>query len=232
MTKIFTFFFLIFSATFAVEISGDRESAKYALLNAAHNEKSGFFVGVHLGVSLYYTILHNAAGQNIAWDSQNSNQIVGKNMQVMTNVGIKLGYSHFFNALIGVRGYINYDYSDYREVLKDSKIASEDVSINSDVMINFYNGKRGSFGLFIGFGVGYNLPQFENAQTRINLESTHKYNGFIMPLNLGLSFSSSPHKIELGTRIPTLLGRYKSNADSSGFSLKPVIISLEYMYIF
>lgn len=206
----------------AIEVSGDRESAKNALLNASHIEKSGFFVGVHAGVSLYQIIAHQS--------TQTQMQINTK-AQTRANVGIKLGYSHFFNALFGIRGYLNYDYSDYRDALQDSKIASEDVSINSDVMINFYNAKVGSLGLILGFGIGYNLPQFSNEQTRINLESTHNYNGFILPIDVGLSFSFNPHKIELGARIPTLLGRYKS-ADSSGFSLKPLIISLEYMYIF
>lgn len=200
-----------------------------------HLEKSGFFVGVHGGVSILYGLLYNANGNNIAWSNQENLGFVvaGNTFEVKPNIGIKLGWTTFFTPLLGIRAYFNYDYSDFRQTLNTSKIAFEDTSINADLLLNFWNGKVFSIGMFLGFGLGYELPQWFNPQARIEFENNHNYNGFILPVNLGINFTLyAKHRIEFGVRIPSIATRYKSNNDGSGFGIRPCIISIGYIHIF
>lgn len=204
----------------------------YNILNAQETkaEKSGFFAGIHGGVSLLYGLLYNESGNKIAW---NQNNMVGSSLEARGNIGIKLGWNTFFNQRLGIRAYFNYDYSDFRNIFNTSKIAFEDTSINVDMLLNLWNTNSLSIGMFIGFGIGYELPQWFDSNARIEFEKTHNYNGFILPINLGINLTLyTRHRIEFGTRIPTLATRYKNNSDLSGFGIRPYILSIGYIYIF
>lgn len=233
MIKKSTLFTFLFTSLKAMELDSS-SAGSLDSIKPKHYVRSGFFTGGQIGVSLYKASLYDSSGKSVAWGSAVSSEfsVAGREMQPSFNVGLKLGYVHFFSEIIGVRGYFNYDYSDYRTLLSNSKIASEDVSIITDLMLTLKNTNEFSIGIFAGIGIGYNLPQFEHSNVRESIESSYKYNGFIMPFSSGIFAVYNHYKFELAARIPTLQGRYKSTQDSNGFSLNPIIINLSCSYIF
>ncbi|RDU67138.1 hypothetical protein CQA53_02490 [Helicobacter didelphidarum] len=235
--KKYSILYIIIFILFSLNVFGNEESQSLSKNNIKQQKldsQSGFFIGIHAGVSMVYAHLYDKNGNMINWDNtQNLNfNVNGQSMMIRPNVGLKLGWNQFFNTFFGVRGYINYDYSDYRDTLLDSKIACEDVSANVDVLLDFWNTQNISLGVFVGFGVGYELPQWSKPDVRDNFEAISKYNGFILPVNIGLHISLNHHKIEIGTRIHTIATRYKSIVDSSGFGMQPLIVSVGYIYTF
>ncbi|WP_181882355.1 outer membrane beta-barrel protein [Helicobacter didelphidarum] len=125
-----------------------------------------------------------------------------------------MGYSHYFGSLFGVRGYVDYNYgfnigntktTENNVTTNINNLSSlHNITFNVDALINFYNSDSISFGAFAGIGVGYGLMNSNiNEQ---NVQTTTKVaDGFILPVNLGLSLiAGGKHRIDLTMKIPCL----------------------------
>lgn len=68
-----------------------------------------------------------------------------------------LGYKHFINDYLGLRYYANIGVQHYKPISYKSKkepIGIIDYSLNADLLIDFYEGEKGAFGVFGGVGLG------------------------------------------------------------------------------
>ncbi|WP_104747652.1 outer membrane beta-barrel protein [Helicobacter cetorum] len=136
--------------------------------------------------------------------------------------GAKGGYQYAFLKYLALRG----DFS-YLMAIKPTAfntIVTSLLSLNADVLSDFYTYKKYSFGVYAGLGVGY----FEQ-NIRLSSEngSFMGYNGLV---NVGVgSTIEVHHRIELGVKIPFLKTR---NIFKHSSYLSSVFISASYSYLF
>lgn len=189
-------------------------------------EKSGLFVGAQLGVSIlgYYTYNNNRK-----IDAQSETK-------AGFNAGLKVGYGHFFTPLIGIRGYLAYDFDGSIKVNDNPAVnlTYQNISLNVDAMVNFINTGSFSMGVFGGFGLGFGIASFNQKDFEDAIKSIADYNGFNIPINLGVSATfASRHKVELGAKIQTLAAGWTLKSDKkSGIYINPYVISVGYSFIF
>ncbi len=222
ITKFYT---IIFALLFNISIANSNIEQQ--------TEESGLFVGVNIGISIMQVNFYDSYGIKKEWkDIGLSNfHLYGNESETQGNLGLKIGWNKFLNKLFGIRIYANYDYSNFRYFLTNAKIATEDISIISEFMFNFFNSKNFSIGIFTGIGVGYKLLQWNNMDIRSDFEKYYSYNGFIVPISVGISTTIiKKHKIEISTKIPTIRTSYKYNKER--LEINPYILSIGYSYIF
>lgn len=167
------------------------------------------------------------------------------------NVGVQLGYNYMFTNFLGLRGYVNYNYgfahshlkrTEQNQTTDDSRlISSHTIAGNIDVLFNFLNSDNFTFGTFVGVGFGYmtmSSTSKVNENGVITNTITPEGNGFILPVNVGLSFTANGHhRFELGLKIPTLGVKYVpanggNQQNTETITTRNLIGTIGYIYIF
>ncbi|MWV62439.1 outer membrane beta-barrel protein [Helicobacter saguini] len=197
----------------------------------AESEQSGLFIGASVGANILdFSAYDN--GRKISSQSE---------VKTTYSIGVKFGYNYFFTEMLGLRGYLSYDFDGIivpSVVFADAPYAKDimyhNVGLNVDFMVNFLNMDYFSMGAFVGFNLGYAMASFTNKTMNEQMQQMADYNGFNIPINVGISVTlNSQHKLELGAKIQTLAAGYTSKTDrTSTFLFKPYIITLGYSYIF
>lgn len=190
-----------------------------ALSNVAFaEEKSGFFAGAHVGVSLLGVSTYINGNKQNAF-SQN---------RPTFNAGLQVGYQQFFMPMLGIRGYLSYDASINTRFSKlDRRVGFHNIALNADLLVNFLNTDSYSFGVFAGFGLAYGIAAMSG-----DAPIGFKYNGFNIPINVGLAASFGNNKVELGAKIQTLAAKYSDSTVNGQIAFNPHTIYLGYSYIF
>ncbi len=210
---------------------------------SAGGEKSGLFVGVHGGVTLFGLSQYDSNGKKL---SDKDFKASGLNaMDASFDIGAKIGYQHFFMPLVGVRGYLSYDFEGSRNFMKvpgfgTAKVSFQNIALNVDALINFINNDNFTFGVYAGFGLGYGISSLSSSNKTIqeNIKDYEKnvanYSGFNIPLNIGVAATfATHHKVELGAKIQTLAAGYSvKNDKKAGIFINPYVINIGYSYIF
>ena len=169
--------------------------------------------GVFFGIDTGYTINFNTTIEN----NNLQNQSTTHNIQVprYLNVGVKLGYNFYFSGFFGLRGYVDYIYgmnlANVRQTDGGVTVTQHNgthlhyVNLNVDALINFFSSDSVTFGSFVGIGFGYGAMIQTGVQSNGNISTTRNIgDGFIMPINLGLSLiAGGKHRIDLTMKIPT-----------------------------
>ncbi|WP_285818615.1 outer membrane beta-barrel protein [Helicobacter bilis] len=206
-------------------------------------EKSGLFVGVHGGVSLFGVGAYDTNGKK-ATDKQFKEQFDVNASTASFNVGLKAGYQYFFMPMVGVRGYLGYDFNGSRVFvkmpatanMKDISISFQNITLNADVMVNFLNTDSFTLGAYVGFGLGYGITGLTGEKTIVDtLSKEQNYNGFNIPINVGIAATfAGSHKVEIGAKIQALSAGYSSKTknDKSEMLMNTHVINVGYSYIF
>ena len=211
---------------------------------------SGFFLGAELGYSASFT--------NEITPSENvttGNDTTRTDRFALGTIGAKLGYTHFFNKWVGLRGYASYHYGyDFTNTVAKTAgdgttagtttttsnlISAHQVAGNIDVAFKFFDTSSVGLGAFVGVGFGYGTTNTTGTDEATNtITTTNNASGFILPINAGLEvYMGSHHSASLNFRIPTLA--YKgvvAGADaqtgSTTTEIRNLIITLGYSYTF
>ena len=207
-------------------------------------EKSGLFVGVHGGVSLFGIGLYDEKGKK-ATDRELKDNFGVNASTASFNVGLKAGYQYFFMPIVGVRGYLGYDFngsrvfgkgSKFGEGVKDVSISFQNITLNADVMVNFLNTDSFTLGAYVGFGLGYGITGVTDPKAGIDMFlGNMNCNGFNIPINVGIAATfAESHKVEIGAKIQALSAGYSSKAknDKSEMLMNTHVINVGYSYIF
>ncbi len=187
----------------------------------AKDSPSGFFLGAELGYSAIFGIVDekDSTTNAITTTTRTDNFALG-------NIGAKLGYTHFFNKWVGLRGYASYTYAyDYTNTIKKTPASGttaattttsptldshHQVAANVDVAFKFFDVSGVGLGAFVGIGAGYattnNTATNLDENTNTTTTTTQNYaNGFVLPVNAGLEvYMGKHHNASLNFRIPTL----------------------------
>ena len=210
-------------------------------------EKSGLFVGVHGGVSLFGIGLYDEKGK--AYSTQMYKGLGVDKSSASFNVGLKAGYQYFFMPIVGVRGYLGYDFNGSRvftkgSVLsqlmpgaKDVNVSFQNITLNADLMVNFLKTDSFTLGVYVGFGLGYGITGITGQKEVIDqiIGNNMKYNGFNIPINVGIAATfAGSHKVEIGAKIQALSAGYSSKTknDKSEMLMNTHVINVGYSYIF
>ena len=152
--------------------------------------------------------------------------------------------------MLGVRGYLDYTFvfnpmsassvtnsmSDTRNIFSSAYV----ITLNADLLVNLIQTDSVSFGAFVGIGLGYGVFGETGNFTNNTTTTRRKGNGFILPINAGLSLTANNHhRFELGFKIPTLgmsvtetsSGKIPANLYETN-SVRLSTTSVGYSYIF
>ncbi|WP_104713436.1 outer membrane beta-barrel protein [Helicobacter cetorum] len=136
--------------------------------------------------------------------------------------GAKGGYQYAFLKTLALRGDFSYIMTIKPTAL--NTIVTSLLSLNVDVLSDFYTYQKYSFGAYFGLGVGY-LGQ--NMRLGAENSSFMGYNGLV---NVGVgSTIEEHHRVELGVKIP--FSKTKNIFKHSNY-LNSVFISASYSYLF
>lgn len=183
-------------------------------------EKNGAFVGMHGGVTMFGISTYTA-------DTNSSNT------SATLDMGMQAGYQYFFMPVIGVRGYVAYDYDGSRDY-NTAKLSLHNITFNVDALVNFINSDNFTFGVYAGVGLGYAIQSLSNSTLQSQMEALYNYNGFNIPINIGITATfAQHHKVEVGAKIQTLAvdSTLKMN-NKMGFGFNPHVICMGYSFIF
>lgn len=204
-------------------------------------EKSGLFVGVHGGVSLFGVGAYDANGKKTT-DKQFKENFDVNASTTSFNVGLKAGYQYFFMPIVGVRGYLGYDFNGSRALMKlgmgmkDVNVSFQNITLNADVMVNFLNTDSFTLGAYVGFGLGYGITGITDQKAAIDMFlGDMNYNGFNIPINVGIAATfAGSHKVEISAKIQALSAGYSSKTknDKSEMLINTHVINVGYSYIF
>lgn len=214
-----------------------------SLLDAAPPQRSvsdymsGFLVGLELGTSATFqktTTTENATATKSSVDNFPNG-----------NVGLKLGYAHFFNSWVGLRGYASYHYGFLYDNSDDGTTKSSNLSSyhqvagNIEATFKFFDFNGAGLGAYAGIGLGYGTADTTATSTESNTTTTTNTkiaSGFILPVNVGLEvYIGENHNTSLNFRIPTIATKL-TTTDTAGVKtkneLRNLIITLGYTYTF
>ncbi len=200
---------------------------------------SGLFMGLDTGYTFGFE----------KFQQKNSTTITSTTILSGANIGVKAGYNFFFTKMLGVRGYLDYTFvfnpmsassvannvSDTRSIFSSAHA----ITLNADLLVNLIQTDSVSFGAFVGIGLGYGVFGETNNFTN-NTTTKRKGNGFLLPINVGLSLTANKHhRFELGFKIPTLgmsvtetsSGKVPANLYETN-SVRLFTTSVGYSYIF
>lgn len=170
-----------------------------------------FFVGINTGYSISFI-------KSIATEQQQSTTTNSTLAPQYINIGVQLGYNYYLMDFLGLRGYVDYNYGfkynqaqsiESQQTTNTSVLeAAHTFSANLDMLFNIFSSDSIVFGAYAGIGLGYSTMSImnkANEQGVITNTTTQQGNGFILPINLGLSLTANEHhRFELGFKIPTL----------------------------
>ena len=216
----------------------------------AKDSPSGFFLGAELGYSAIFQIkdTKDATTNALTNTTRTDNFALG-------NIGAKLGYTHFFNKWVGLRGYASYTYAyDYSKAIEKTPASGttaatttttptlnshHQVAANVDVAFKFFDVSGVGLGAFVGIGAGYattnntSTTEGENTNTTTTT-TTNTANGFVLPVNAGLEvYMGKHHNASLNFRIPTLAYSKTIGAgtDAEGQPTEPATTSIRNLII-
>lgn len=136
------------------------------------------------------------------------------------SVGANAGYEIGF-GVIGLRGYLQLDYSRYFNAAGNDKFHNIDIDANVDALINFVNGGAFGMGVFLGVGAGY----------QISILDTETFGAIPLFARAGLTFSFAEHnRVDLGIKLP-ITGWNVSGPSDIGF-YSPLKIQASYKFLF
>ena len=164
----------------------------FGLADGKFQEKSGVLVGL------------SAGGGQISQTITNNGDI--KSTQFLTAIGFQVGYKHFFNEYLGVRGYGAFDYAWGSGKGKgdldgfDTAYSAMNVTANADVLANFYSTQSVSYGAFAGIGLGGQFYNFKLSQA--GLSGKLNQSGFYADAKLGLRVTSDFLGVDFGLKFP------------------------------
>lgn len=95
-------------------------------------------------------------------------------------MGLKVGWNQFFSSMLGVRGYLAYDFDGTLKTT-DGDMTYQNISLNVDAMFNFINNDTFSMSVFVGVGLGWGINSFSNKSVNDGLKQIADYNGFNIP---------------------------------------------------
>ncbi|GAA8005317.1 outer membrane beta-barrel protein [Helicobacter pylori] len=136
--------------------------------------------------------------------------------------GAKGGYQFAFFKALALRGEFSYLMAIKPTALHT--INTSLLSLNADVLSDFYTYKKYSFGVYGGLGIGY---FYQSNHLGMKNSSFMGYNGLF---NVGFgSTINHHHRIELGAKIPFSNTR---NSFKNSYFLESVFIHAAYSYAF
>ena len=201
---------------------------------------SGFFLGAEVGYSATFEkTISTETGVTTSTVTQDNNFPLG-------NVGVKLGYTHFFNKWVGIRGYANYHYgflynNNDDGTTKSSNLASfHQVAGNVEATFKFFDLNGVGLGAYAGLGAGYGTANTSTTSTEAattTTTDTKVASGFVLPVNVGLEvYMGKHHNASLNFRIPTIATTLTTTDTAAGTTtkneLRNLIITLGYSYTF
>lgn len=182
------------------------------------SQTSGVFLGINAGGSL----ITSKYGGNL---SEFSGAFPKDNFGYVASIDI--GYKQNISNY-GFKYYLEYSFSQVKGS-KDSNLGNNGIQesnhtttkITNDMLtfnIDYYYNIVEAFGLYAGFGVGYNRykPNFSINSGSNNIRDSIK-GGLAVPINLGMTINiNQANQIILGAKIPTINYTYKTKIlDSS-----------------
>ncbi|WP_104746479.1 outer membrane beta-barrel protein [Helicobacter bilis] len=210
---------------------------------ADEGDGNGFFAGINTGYTIGFSkaVTNEQGNQGTTTDTTTAPSHI--------NIGVQLGYNYMLTDFFGLRGYLDYNYgfmhnhqkmTEQNTITDTSKpVSSHAISVNVDVLLNILSSDTFAFGAYAGIGLGYTTMSsrtIEVATTTIDLQG----DGFILPINLGLSLTANNHhRFELGFKIPTLGVKYtppanqnQGNNNNETTTTRNLITTIGYSYIF
>ncbi|MCI7485430.1 MAG: outer membrane protein [Helicobacter sp.] len=179
------------------------------LFSSTLSAKSGLFVGIDLGASI---LTQDYRGEV---SSQNTITTM-KYSYLMSQVGFRLGYQHYFNPANGLRLYGSYAFartgmvnveentrnSEANRITDQYFYATKRLEANLDYLLDLVKTENSSAGVYLG--VFYGAPTI--TLNRKNAKP-HQFSGDlkqrIVGINLGLQMTlANHHRIEVGAKIP------------------------------
>ncbi|MGX3011328.1 outer membrane beta-barrel protein [Helicobacter sp. 23-1044] len=178
-----------------------------AFLGVANaGEGNGVFGGFEVGFAEQQVTLSNTtnATSNVTGNANGANSASTTSNTAMV-FGIKLGYKHFFNEWIGIRGYASLDYAQSLYHIKSGKswrtgvLGNGSYVANIDALLNFYNTENANFGAFAGLGIG-GQTTFDSFY--LYTDETRTITDLYVDLKLGVRVNVANHGMELIAKIP------------------------------
>ena len=204
---------------------------------------SGFFLGAELGTSATFQKVTTTEAGATTSTAQEDIFPIG-------NVGVKLGYTHFFNKWVGIRGYANYHYgfmysnstsTETNTTTKTSTLISyHQVAGNVEATFKFFDFSGVGLGAYAGLGAGYGTANTSSTSTEAattTTTDTKLASGFVLPVNIGLEvYMGKHHNASLNFRIPTIATTLTTTDTAGGTTtkneLRNLIITVGYSYTF
>lgn len=212
---------------------------------ADEGDGNGFFAGINTGYSVSFEKRTSA---------ETGQQTETKDTTIAPsylNIGVQLGYNYMLTDFFGLRGYLDYNYGfnhnheksteQQNQTTDNTTLASSHaISVNVDVLLNILSSDTFAFGAYAGIGLGYATMNSTSKATDggvITNTTTPAGDGFILPINLGLSLTANNHhRFELGFKIPTLGVKYVAPAQQGNptetTTTRNLITTIGYSYIF
>lgn len=215
---------------------------------ADEGDGNGFFAGINTGYSVSFakTTTTETGTQSTTNDTTTAPSHL--------NIGVQLGYNYMLTDFFGLRGYLDYNYGfnhkhekateQQNQTTDNTTLASSHaISVNIDVLLNILSSDTFAFGAYAGIGLGYATMNSTSKATDggvITNTTTPQGDGFILPINLGLSLTANNHhRFELGFKIPTLGVKYtppanqnQGNNNNDTTTTRNLITTIGYSYIF
>lgn len=215
---------------------------------ADEGDGNGFFAGINTGYSVSFakTTTTETGTQSTTNDTTTAPSHL--------NIGVQLGYNYMLTGFFGLRGYLDYNYGFMHSHSKITATeqqqstttdettlnSSHAISVNVDVLLNILSSDTFAFGAYAGIGLGYATMNSTSKTTDggvITNTTTPAGDGFILPINLGLSLTANNHhRFELGFKIPTLSVKYVAPAQQGNptetTTTRNLITTIGYSYIF
>ncbi|AQQ59649.1 hypothetical protein XJ32_05585 [Helicobacter bilis] len=219
---------------------------------ADEGDGNGFFAGINTGYTIGFSkaVTNEQGNQGTTTDTTTAPSHI--------NIGVQLGYNYMLTDFFGLRGYLDYNYgfnhnhtkTTTTETGQQNQItdtttldSSHAISVNVDVLLNILSSDTFAFGAYAGIGLGYATMNSTSKATDggvITNTTTPQGDGFILPINLGLSLTANNHhRFELGFKIPTLgikqiapaqNGNQQNNNETT--TTRNLITTIGYSYIF
>lgn len=206
---------------------------------------SGFFLGAEVGYQANF-------GKTTTTETNATNTTTTESSVFpIGNVGVKLGYTHFFNKWVGIRGYANYHYgfaynttttTETNTTSESSLLASyNQVAGNVEATFKFFDLNGVGLGAYAGLGAGYSATYALNTTKEsgtTTIIDTKIASGFVLPVNVGLEvYMGKHHNASLNFRIPTIATTLTTNTGgqqgtATKYEERNLIITLGYSYTF
>lgn len=178
-----------------------------ALFSSTLSAKSGLFVGIDLGASILTQDYRGESSSEIT---------TMKYSYLMSQIGFRLGYQHYFTPANGLRLYGSYAFartgmvnveentrnSGANRITDQYFYATKRLEVNLDYLLDLVKTENSSAGVYLG--VFYGAPTI--TLNRKNARP-HQFSGDlkqrIVGINLGLQMTlANHHRIEVGAKIP------------------------------